>query len=53
MIEEQVKVVILARHFDVVLTANGCEALAELEDERSEVLGQATFEIPFLCVLGQ
>lgn len=46
VVEEQVEIEILATDFEVVLTADECEALAEFENERPEVVEQAALQLP-------
>ena len=46
MIEEQVKVEVLAADFEVILASHESEALAELEEQRAQVVEQAALQVP-------
>lgn len=47
MIEKQVEIIILAAHLKMVLAADEGEALAQLEDQRAQMVDQPLFELPF------
>lgn len=48
MIEEQVVEVFVSPECDAMLAADEAEAVAELEDEVAQFLGQSIFELPLL-----
>lgn len=48
MIEEQVDEVFVSPECDAMLAADEAEAVAELEDEVAQFLGQSIFELPLL-----